>query len=275
MPLVSVVVPVYISQPQATEIKSFEQCINVLHKHPIVLVCPDSLNIAVYQSIALNFQKQISVERFEDHFFTDTKSYNKLLLSRKFYNRLVDSEFILIYQLDAWVFRDELEYWCAQNYDFVGAPWFTNYAGATAGSSITGIGNGGFSLRKVNTAIRILSSFKRIEPIKNVWKSRNYKQRSFSEKIFFYKYFTLALLFLKNNTFHLFNDFDWNEDYFWSSKAASLFKWYNLPSSEKAMYFSFEVKPELLYSLTDGKLPMGCHAYEKYNPEFWQRFIII
>ena len=30
---------------------------------------------------------------------------------------------MLIYQLDAFVFQDDLAYWCQQNYDYIGAPW--------------------------------------------------------------------------------------------------------------------------------------------------------
>lgn len=273
MPLVSVVIPVYNSQPTDSEIKSFKQCLIVLEKYPISLICPYNLDVTVYELIAKDFQKQIIIKRFDEYFFTNIQSYNRLMLSRELYKRLEEYKYILIYQLDAWVFRDELEYWCRQDYDFIGAPWFYDYAKATNNSEIKGIGNGGFSLRKVSTAIRILSSFKRIEPLRNLWNSNSIKAINIAEKITIYKNFILALCYFKNNTFHLFNDFEWNEDFFWSSKADKLFKWYKIPSSEIAMYFSFEVKPEQLYTLTNKQLPMGCHAFEKYNPEFWKRFI--
>lgn len=275
MPLVSVVIPVYNSQPTDIEIKSFKQCLKVLENYPISLVCPNGLDISSYQLIASNFQKQIIIERFDDYFFTNIQAYNRLMLSNKFYKRLIKYRYILIYQLDAWVFRDELDHWCSQEYDFIGAPWFNEYANATSNSFMIGIGNGGFSLRKVSTAIRILSSFKRIEPLRTIWNSRSYKATNIIGKIYLLKYMILAIFYFKNNTFHSFNDFGWNEDYFWSSKAASLFDWYKIPSSEIAMHFSFEVKPEKLYNLTNSQLPMGCHAFEKYNPEFWQRFITI
>lgn len=30
----------------------------------------------------------------------------------------------MIYQLDAWVFNDELSSWCSLGYDYIGAPFF-------------------------------------------------------------------------------------------------------------------------------------------------------
>jgi hypothetical protein len=52
------------------------------------------------------------------------------MLSIDFYKRFRDYKFILIYQLDAYVFRDELEYWCEQDYDFIGAPLIENGKGS-------------------------------------------------------------------------------------------------------------------------------------------------
>lgn len=48
---------------------------------------------------------------------------------------------------------------------------------------------------------------------------------------------------------------------------------FNPAPPEVAMKFSFEVHPEVLYELNDKQLPFGCHAYLKYNPEFWKKFI--
>jgi hypothetical protein len=44
-------------------------------------------------------------------------------LSEEFYQAFTDFEFMLIYQLDAFVFRDELADWCRSGYEYIGAPW--------------------------------------------------------------------------------------------------------------------------------------------------------
>jgi len=41
----------------------------------------------------------------------------------------------------------------------------------------------------------------------------------------------------------------------------------------EALGFAFENVPEELYKLNNDQLPFGCHAYEKYSPEFWAKFI--
>lgn len=65
-----------------------------------------------------------------------------------------------------------------------------------------------------------------------------------------------------------------NEDFYFSKWA--LHAWRvraNLPSCEEASYFSFEVNPSYLYDL-NGKLPFGCHAFEKWESDiFWSKYI--
>lgn len=46
-----------------------------------------------------------------------------------------------------------------------------------------------------------------------------------------------------------------------------------MPSCEEAADFSFEANPSYLFSII-GKLPFGCHAFEKYEyEEFWKKYI--
>lgn len=79
------------------------------------------------------------------------------MLNPDLYKRFIDYEFMLVYQLDAWVFRDELFYWCDQGFDYIGAPWYEGYEKATHTSKIISpSGNGGFSLRKNNSIMNAL-----------------------------------------------------------------------------------------------------------------------
>jgi hypothetical protein len=46
-----------------------------------------------------------------------------------------------------------------------------------------------------------------------------------------------------------------------------------LPNWKEGLSFAFEKNPQISYSLLEDSLPFGCHAWEKYNPSFWQKFI--
>lgn len=117
---------------------------------------PDSLNLDLYHRL-MGKDLRLKVERFDDKNFTDVNAYNKLMLKREFYNRFKIYRHILIYQLDAWVFKDELLKWCSYNYAYIGAPWFSDDKPLTGLPHFMGIGNGGFSLRDVKKHLRILS----------------------------------------------------------------------------------------------------------------------
>ena len=100
-----VVIPVYKAIPGANELSSFKQCLKILGTHPVVLAAPQTLDTKLYDEVS---NGTVSVERFDDTYFKDLAGYNKLMLSATFYKRFAASRYILIYQLDAWIFRDEL-----------------------------------------------------------------------------------------------------------------------------------------------------------------------
>lgn len=230
----AIVIPVYKSVPSESEIESFKQCLRILGKHPIVFVTPTGLDISLY-TIYMHDQIQWDLIPFASSYFTSTTGYSQLLLSRSFYKHFENYRYILIYQLDAWVFRDELHEWCALNMDYVGAPWL-EAPPITSGKRpiinlskhlVNKVGNGGFSLRKVQSHLKWA-----------IWAS------------------TIFKLIPKN------------EDIIWS-----LFVPFKKPTSLKALEFAFEMDPEKSFEINKRQLPFGCHAWEKYNPEFWNRYI--
>lgn len=46
-----------------------------------------------------------------------------------------------------------------------------------------------------------------------------------------------------------------------------------VPSPIEASAFAFERSPRYLYELNNNTLPFGCHAWEKYDMDFWLKFI--
>ena len=91
------------------------------------------------------------VKKVDNNFFGTIRRANEMYLSKSFYEIFKKYDFMLIYQLDALVFSNQLEKWVNSEYDFVAAPWVTpviGYLSHKNGSPPSG-GNGGFSLRNI------------------------------------------------------------------------------------------------------------------------------
>jgi hypothetical protein len=69
-------------------------------KSQIVFVQPEGLE----NDYITKKYSNISVESFPKRYFENIEGYNELLLSASFYERFLDTKYILIYQLDAFVF---------------------------------------------------------------------------------------------------------------------------------------------------------------------------
>jgi len=246
--LVAVGVPIYKSSPDAGELVSLNQCIRVLGRHPVIFFAPERLDMTFYENHCkdkINFQ----VLRFDSAYFDGIKGYNSLMLSPQFYQSFLSYRYLLIYQLDAYVFRDELEAWCRKGYDYIGAPYifvdldtypikvFTKYRKllkflnrlCLVRYRFRHVGNGGFSLRHVRHTIRFLTLLKR-----------------------FVKKWPL------------------NEDSFFTHFGNLFFLLYKIAPEKEALQFSFEEKPDQAFKINDNTLPFGCHAYARYNDNgFW------
>ena len=116
-----VVVVTHKSQPTPRERISFIRCVTVLSAHPIVLVCPEGLDISVYRDLGGN---ALRVCRVAQRDLASRQSYNRFKTLARFYSLFRSYEYLLTYELDAYVFDDQLLYWCDQGYDYIGAPWF-------------------------------------------------------------------------------------------------------------------------------------------------------
>ena len=151
-----VVVPVYKAVPKKSELASFKQVLTVLRNYDITVFTYQGLNLSVYEKTSCDIKKNFSVEFFDKHYFESVSGYNSLCYKTDFYHRFSSYDYMLIYQLDAWVFRDELQYWCDKGYDYIGAPLFWSYSENNYTTKISSVGNGGFTLRRVSYCINIL-----------------------------------------------------------------------------------------------------------------------
>lgn len=148
---VKVVIPCYHEQLTKNELISLMQCKRILYNYPLCIVKPNGLCIQTMEV------QGMEIEEFDKEWFQSVQSYNDLMLTQQFYQRFCDYEYILIYQLDAFVFRDELSTFCAMGYDYVGAPWlYGQFIYVNGNGGYYYVGNGGLSLRKVKSHLKIL-----------------------------------------------------------------------------------------------------------------------
>lgn len=150
-----VVVPIYNDLSEKEKI-SFFQLLSVFKENNICIICPDSLKLDFSE---FNFGSNVLFEKFHSSNFASTSSYNKLMLSISFYRRFITYQYILICQLDVFVFENRLDYFIKLNYDYIGAPWLDGWKNwENFNNVICRVGNGGFSLRKVSAFIKLLEN---------------------------------------------------------------------------------------------------------------------
>jgi hypothetical protein len=248
--LAKILIPVY-RLPSEMEERSLKQCFRLLGNYPIVLVQPESFSS---ESLTDRYPS-LQIETFPDRYFSSIWGYNQLMLSPSFYERFSDTKYVLVYQLDAFVFKDELAFWCDKNYDYIGAPWIASNP-RSWGVRIENfwkkvrhkenprkeiffqVGNGGFSLRKISTFIRISK-----------------------------KYQTL----IAENVGTESPDIAFIEDVFWGVKAPQLEPDFLVPDYKEAVAFAIDRKPQIALKLNQGVLPFGCHGYNKPKvTKFWE-----
>lgn len=156
--MIVIVVPIYRGDLRELELISFMQLINTLNKYDIYIVAPE--NIRLPDEVR---RQDLPVKYFQKEYFESVHSYNRLMLSVEFYKSFENYEYMLIYQLDAFVFEDQLKYFCSLNYDYIGAPWIRGLLEKSIGDyEVCWVGNGGFSIRKIKSTINLLKEYEHI-----------------------------------------------------------------------------------------------------------------
>ena len=273
--LVKVIIPVYKNYLSSEEQHSLRQCCCVLKKYQLAIVTYPECNLTIYEKILTTENSNYSIEFFDRSYFDNVQSYNRLLFNFNFYLRFSAFEYILIYQLDGFVFKDELTEWCTKGFDYIGAPWFAKYKSYEDGCPLYKVGNGGVSLRKVSTFMKLFEETMplSIYPfyIKNIRKKGFIKMSLKTLRMFF------SLIFSKKTVgYYLdsYTDSRINEDCFWADGLSKTKLSLTVPSVNEAAHFCFEKSPNYLFDITGGKLPFACHAYEKYEyKSFWGKYI--
>jgi hypothetical protein len=255
---VVVLIPAHRSWLQPFERVALERCLDTLRGRPVVMVLPADVDSTPLRTLSSRLQ----FERFAPECFRSVGDYNRLLLSDEFYARFASFEYMLIHQLDAFVFRDDLDAWCARGYDYVGAPWLpqsrlpsmparcalrikrrlyrlldrrTPEGGVRHAQYDYTAGNGGLSLRRIAALRAALARFaSRLEVY------RSYQHYSQGEDIFFC---------VEANRYRT------------HVRTAPL---------RMAAAFAWESQPAVAEQLNGGDLPFGCHGWNRLHREYWR-----
>ena len=266
---VAVIVPGY-NRAQFTQDEeiSFRQLEHFLGRYDKFLVVPESLAIE---------RPGFQLQRFADMYFGSAAANNKLMLSPTFYHAFRKYRYILIYHLDALVFSDTLLEWCAEDWDYIGPPWLQSADSPWVGTPR--VGNGGFSLRKVESFLRVLSSDTYWIHPDDYWQrlstSKPWYQRGVYLPRKWFKYIRrLNGVQREVELWPLRPDGTKNEDHFWSDRAVHYDPLFKVAPFEVGLRFGFEVVPKECFELNHRAMPFGCHAWPRYDRSFWEPHLV-
>lgn len=113
--LVTVVIPIFSSQLAEAETRSLEKCLDTLGQFPILFITGDDTDLEALKKS----YPAIDCYRFGNEFFKNRSSFQKLLIRDDFYDRFDWSDFLLIHELNTFILKNELRYWCKQGFDFI------------------------------------------------------------------------------------------------------------------------------------------------------------
>ena len=212
-----------------------------LYEHTY-LVVPEGLNVDEYQKIF----KNIKILEFNKAYFINIYTYTQLCLSYDVYATFAKYDYMLLYQLDCYLFRDEIQQFVNMGYDYIGAPIFSIKAGwKTCKKNQPAIGNGGLSLRKINKFMELTN------PDGKFRRTYMLSQKIISSVIVEDIYFCDTLPRLYN---------------------VKLYR----PSIDIVLQFSWDQSVEyidaLLHNANLFKIPMGAHAINK-SVDYWKQYI--
>lgn len=270
---IAIVVPIISDVVEGDELTSLRQCLKILKKRDIFYLCSDTLNTKFYEN--LNSENNIPFHKktFEAKCFEGVAAYNRLCFSPSLYRAFAEYNYILIYQLDAYVFEDNLDYWCNQGYDYLGGPWLCPWSNEVENLDHWEVGNGGFSLRRVSAFLDILTKRAALrKPLKGYGRFCFENRYRMKRKPYLRLWILFRAISGYHNTLSYYIRHQSQEDKAYAQcQYSGLLR---IPTASKALEFSFDMRPQTCYKLTGNTLPMGCHMWYKYdNERFWYPII--
>ena len=234
--------------------------------YPCYQVSPQSLSFRL---------DGFELRKYEAGFFAGTAAYSHLMLSKVFYEDFAEYDYILIYQLDCLVFSDQLAAWCRRGFDYIGAPLFNVKGDPDSGYS--GACNGGLSLRKVSSCLKVLNSRRYVEErasfVADVFHRPFVEVRPLPWLGRFRKRVEVARAVRQGVNAYA-AGYSVNEDHFWSGRASYFWPDFRVAPPEVALQFAFETAPRYCFEQNGRKLPFGAHAWQKRDRTFWEPHLL-
>lgn len=224
-----VCIPIYKTELEWYEKISLQQALSVFGENYDICFCvPDSI-CAYYKD---KYGNDVIIRAVPDIYLSSIQSYSELCLSPFFYTYFDKYEYMLLYQLDAFVFSDRLNYFCGLGYDYIGAD---AYDGVNWNLINENVGNGGFSLRKISSCYRMLTEHSNI-----------LNEHPFSK---------------------MFNTI---EDLFWGYCGHNAELDFRIPNIDTANEFAIIYGIKAFLGDDFSKLPMGVHAWNRLDYDVWK-----
>jgi hypothetical protein len=265
-----VVVPAYCEVLKDWERFAFLNNIRRLGKHTFALVVPQSMDCSQYVELA----PSIEIVRFPDDNFRSADSYSLLCLSDHFYAAFSAYRYLLICQLDAYIFSSEINHWISLDIDFVGGA--VSKSDPQQNQFIRWINslNGGLSLRNVASHRRVLKSKNLVDCERLSFELHRdmAPTTAFMDRSPYYRA-KLALHAFAARCRSGFKDLTSSEfitglrtgqilaeDQFWSRFAPRFDPSFKVASLAEAKLFSAQFSLDLTMSLFRQHPPFGCHG---------------
>ena len=260
-PSVAIVTPLYRRQLSREEEISLRQLREHLGHYDRFIIAPEGLPLEGFDDFR--------IVRFHPRFFRGIPGYNQLMLTRRFYEKFRAYEFMLIYQADALVFSDALPQWCSTGWDYLGAPIFL---GKTRVEENLLCLNGGLSLRRIPAFLSVLHA-RLPRQIAAICRGTPFMERNAPTRALKRVLVTLHQLGLVNVIPWLVHRNTCHEDVVWSRYAPLFDPRFRVAPSDVARKFSMEEEPSLEYEKNSRELPFACHAWTRWEPDFWRQFL--
>jgi hypothetical protein len=255
-----VVIPVHLARPSRFETVSLRQCGKILANRDIVILAPENVDLAAYQEL---LPRAVGL-RVEPHWMASVQAYNKMMISPLVFNALDGYTHMILHEPDAIVIRDEIDHWCNQPFDYIGAPWFEGWTNPAPDAPVIGVGNSGFSFHRLSTSRRITASRRRWYPWTTVAKDLIQGLRGKRGRL---KRGLIGLGSggLLSGAHKLYEK---NCDVFWSFTVPKIATTFRIPPPDIAVRFAWEALPSRCMEMCRGILPFGIHAWAKYDFDF-------
>lgn len=222
-----------------------------------------------------------ATKRFPAKFFGSLAAINNLWYSPLLFEAFADYRFILYYHLDSLVLSDQLGEWCDADLDYIGPPWIR--CEDSPWVERPRVGNGGFVLVKVESALDVLYARYSQESLA-YWRDMLLRNnRLFVPVVDVLRWLKrrvpraplVSSLLAKWDMVENPGAYGLNSDIFWADQAVTYVPEFKVASLEQGLRFGFEAGPRTCLEMNGGRMPFGCHAWPRYDRGFWEPWLLV